>query len=366
LRKKLAVIGAGTAGLIAAKRAAELGIDTTVYEQKQGKGAKINASGIVSLSGLNALGIDYGGAITNRLSGADIHAGGRVLSVRARGIIANVLDRMQLNEMCHDEAEASGVKINMGRRVGGAEIGEIARDSVVIGADGAVSSVARHFSMGHIRRHVLTYKQEFNVDIKDPEKVDLFFDNKLTQGLFGWTCPNSMDILEVGIGVDSGFSNSAKAMSAFLKKREIVEMIDGGKSIGGGASMIPMSLRDRISDNRGAMLVGDAAGQVKATTGGGIVFGGHGGRLAAEIAAEHLANGTTIYDYSRRYMARYGRDLHLHSMINEFYSRISADSLGRIITAAKFFGAENFLHKYGDMDRPSLMVKRFFLRALSD
>lgn len=366
MRKKLAVIGAGTAGLIAAKRAAELGVDTTVYEQKPRKGARVNASGIISLSGLNALGIDYGSAVTNRLAGADIHAGGRVLSVRADGIIANVLDRMKLNEICHDEATAGGAQMRMGQRVGASELEELAQDSVMIGADGVVSSVARHFSMGRIRRHVLTYKQEFNVDIKDPEIVNLFFDNTLAPGLFGWTCPNSIDILEVGIGVDSRFGNSARAMSAFLKRKEIADMIDGGKSLGGGASMIPMSLRERISDKRGAMLVGDAAGQVKATTGGGIVFGGHGGRLAAEITAEHMASGVAITDYSRRYVSRYGRDLALHSVINRFYSGISTESLGRMIALAKFLGAEGFLHKYGDMDKPSLMVKRFFLRALSD
>ncbi len=366
MSENVSIIGAGTAGLIAAKHTARLGIETRVYDQRARPGMPIHASGIVSETGLNTLGMDYKNAITNKLIGANIHAGGKVFRVRAKDPIAFVLDRMKLNEICYDEAERAGAKIGMGKRIVADAFDSMARNGVLIGADGAVSSVARHFSMGHMADHVLTYKKEFNVKIDEPGIVNLFFDRNVSPGLFGWMCPNANDILEVGVGISPKYGNSAHAMSKFVKTEEVSAIIDGAKELGGGASIIPLARRKKIYDNRGVLLVGDAAGQVKATTGGGIVFGGNGAVLAAEIATEHIRNGMPLSVYEKRYAKRYGTDMLFHKMINRIYSNFGHTALGAMITISNAIGIDGFLGKYGDMDRPSLMLKRFFLRTLSE
>ena len=270
LKNEVRIVGAATAGLIVAKRLASHGVDTFVYDQKQILGAPARASGILSVVGLSTLGIDYSGGITNTLYGANFHAGKKIMRVVSQKPVARVLDRQKLNEICRGEAVKEGAVIETGRRISASDLDGMHDSGVVIGADGAISTVAKRFGLGKIKRLSLTYKAEFNVDAPDPKIVDLFFDNVKYKGLFAWLAPNAKDILEVGVGIDSGAGNAKAVFERFLEEPDVKELIGGRRPITQGASIIPMSLRERFVDDKDkVLLVGDAAGQVKPTTGGG-------------------------------------------------------------------------------------------------
>ncbi len=364
--KKVSVVGAGTSGLLAARELSRRGIDTTVYDQKKIVGVPVRASGIVSINGLKAMGIEYAKISTNVLRGARIHAGGRSMQITSAEPVANVLDRKALADLCIDEAGKAGAEIITGMRMHGSGLDGLSSDSVIIGADGPVSAVAAHFSMGPIKKYVLTYKAEFNVDVKDPEFVDLYFDNDEFPGLFAWACPNAKDILELGVGIDSRTGNSRKALDRFLGRREIKEMTDGAKMTDNGASMIPMSMREKIVDGRRkVLLVGDAAGQVKGTTGGGLVYGSAAALMAADAVSRNLESGQSLYAYAAAYRKRYRTEMLLHSMINRLYTSLGSASVGRLIWFMNLIGMDSFISKYGDMDMPSLLIKRFFVRNMA-
>ena len=123
MRTKVAVVGAGTAGLIAAKYLAASGIDTSVYEQKKRLGYPPRASGIVSIEGLKGLGIDYRKAVTNTLYGANIHAGKEVMRILSKKPMAHVLDREKLNLACYEESVREGAKVFTGRNVDSKDAG---------------------------------------------------------------------------------------------------------------------------------------------------------------------------------------------------------------------------------------------------
>ncbi len=364
MKREVAIIGAGTAGLIAAKRLAELGIELRVYDQKRILGYPVRASGILSVKGLGELGVNYSNAVTNTLYGARIHAGGEVMEVVSREKKAHVLDRKRLNELCYDDAAAAGARIVLGERIRGHGLDVLADKGIVVGADGAVSEVAEHFKMGGIKRYCLTYKAEYNISAVDPEIVEVFLDNRITKGLFGWLCANTADILEVGIGIDSKSGNAKKAFDAFVATDEVAGVLDGAKPRAWQASLIPMSLRERIADSKkGVVLVGDAAGQVKPSTGGGIIFGGNAAIMAAEGIRKELEGGGGIKEYERRYTRRYALDTAIHSTINRIYSGLDSRTLGYLIKAFNALRLGSFLGRYGEMDMPSLMLRNFISSA---
>jgi flavin-dependent dehydrogenase len=252
------------------------------------------------------------------------------------------------------------------RRITGAELDSMSGRGIIIGADGAVSAVAKHFGFGGIERFALTYKAEFEANVPERGVVDLFIDRNEYGGLFAWTCPNRSDILEVGVGVYSGRGNARTAFDRFVRSREVAGLIKNGKPVSEGASIIPLSMRKRMVDEkRGVVLVGDAAGQVKATTGGGVIFGGKGALLAADTIAKHIESGSRLSDYEAGFRSRYGLDLRLHSVIKGFYSSLGPSAMGNAITVLNTLGIDSFLSAYGDMDSPSLIIRRFFLRGLS-
>ncbi len=366
MQNKVTVIGAGTAGLIAAKRLGRYGIDTVVYDQKEVLGQPVRASGILSITGLSTLGINYSSCITNTLYGANLHAGGKAMRIMSKKPMAHVLDRKRLNWRCRDEAEAAGAMVETGRRITARDLDSFAGTGVLVGADGAVSTVARHFSLGEIGRVALTYKADFNVEAQDSRMVDLFFDRHAYSGLFAWLCPNAKDILEVGIGIDSRHGNAKRAFDHFMKTGEVKDIVGGGRPISEGASIIPMMLRKRIVDEkRGVILVGDAAGQVKPTTGGGIIFGGNAAIMAADAVKRYFEGTGRLADYAAAFNKKYGIDLKMHSLANRIYSSAGPRAAGVMFSAMNALGIDSFLGDYGDMDRPSLILKRLFLRGFA-
>ncbi len=363
MRKKVFIIGAGTAGLITARELARKGIDTYVFDQKKQPGYPATASGIISIKGLESIKTSYKKSITNKLYGARLHAGNTVMEIKAKKPIANVVDRVIFNDLLLEEAGAAGAKIILGKRVSEHELDIYAKEGVVVGADGAVSSVAKHFEMGNVENYVLTYKAEYEVDVENTGSVDLFFDSKNSKGLFGWICPNSKRILEIGIGINPGKFNSKIAFERFLLNKEVYQKIEGAELLNEHASIIPMKLRNKIADdNSGVVLVGDAAGQVKPSTGGGIVFGGNAAILAAEIIHGYVHGTAKLSEYQKLYRKKYVFDTRVHALLNRFYSNTSEKGLSMTMRVLNNLGMSTFLSEYGDMDSPKSILKNIILR----
>ncbi|MEM0149040.1 MAG: NAD(P)-binding protein, partial [Candidatus Micrarchaeaceae archaeon] len=92
MKNAVKIVGAGVVGLLLAKLLAKKGIPTTVYEQKRRVGYPVKASGILSVKGINGLGIGYKKTIENELYGARLHIGKTLLSVRSEKPVAYALD----------------------------------------------------------------------------------------------------------------------------------------------------------------------------------------------------------------------------------------------------------------------------------
>lgn len=367
---EVTVVGAGVVGLSLARMLAERGISVSVYDSKRNvaDGAE-KASGIFSVSGLRRIGIPYDDAVINRLNGARLHAGGEILNIMADDTKAYVVDRGKLAEACLKGAREAGANIHLNKRLSGDDLHDMARgkDSIVVGADGAVSTVASTFGFPSIPSYVLTAKATYRkVDVHDASVVDMHFDNSVTEGFFGWLVPYSRDTLEVAVGISSTAKiPSTEAFRKFLASDAVTDVVKNGDMGKELASIIPLKSRD-ITVKGNVALVGDAAGQVKATTGGGIIFGVSCAEALTDAISATLSQGKRLGAYEKLWRGRHGKDLWLHGMLHGFYSGLGHDDFARLFRILRFLGAESFLGRYGDMDRLSLIVKRLLIRRASD
>jgi len=346
-----------------ARRLAERGAEAELWESKRdvSEGAD-RASGILSISGLKKVGLDYEDSKVNTLHGAYLVAGKEKLKIRSKSPIAHVLDRKMLARSCERAARKAGARIILGKRIGRAELLELGKDktNTIVGSDGAVSTVASAFKFPAIKDYVLTYKAEFEAEnLEDTGMVGLYFSKEFAKGLFGWHVPYSKGVVELGLGIDQrARTTSSAAFRAFMQSDSANSVVKTrGAALSQHASMIPISTRSQTARGNVA-LVGDAAGQVKATTGGGIIYG----CLCAETLAKTISEGRPLTEYERKWRSAYGRDLGLHRIAHSYYS---GANLQRTFKILRMLGMDGFLGKYGDMDSPSLMLKRFLLRGLS-
>ena len=355
-------------GLTLAKELAAHHIDVEVYDLKKkiSDGAE-KASGIFSISGLNRIGIDPSSAIVNRLNGAVLNAGKEKLRIKAWETKAYVVDRGLLAEACMENAIKAGAKVVLGRKFGRDELKELASEkhNIIVGSDGAISAVASAFSFPKIKEYVLTYKAEYKkANIVDSQMAGLYFSNEIAYRFFGWSCPYSTERIELGIGIsDKAKMSSISAFTKFVKSGMLDDILNGAEKVNGYASIIPLGGRP-VTVKENVLLVGDAAGQVKATTGGGIIFGCSCAKILAHTIKNNIEKGTSLKGYEREWRKRYSIDLKMHDFLHDYYSNLKVSNLEVFLKVIKILGAESFFSEYGDMDRPSLMLKRFFLRGL--
>ena len=110
------------------------------------------------------------------------------------------------------------------------------------------------------------------------------------------------------------------------------------------------------------MLVGDAAAQVKPTSGGGIYPGLVGGRLAAQVAIEALSkndlSNNTLKLYPKLWNDSFGKEFKKGSDLRHVFRTLEDRDFERLI---QLFGRPRLLqtiNKYGDIDFPGRMFTR--------
>jgi flavin-dependent dehydrogenase len=121
--------------------------------------------------------------------------------------------------------------------------------------------------------------------------------------------------------------------------------------------------------------VGDAASQVKPTTGGGIVFGLACGRLAGQTAAEAIISGDISPSSMKRYEVSWrkliGFDLKLMGWLRRLMYRMPDQHLNRIFSMSNELRTDEVLGRTSDIDfqgRTLLSLSRdprLFLTLLS-
>jgi len=361
------VVGAGPVGLRVAGLVAEQGFEATVLEEHASVGRPVQCAGLVSKTGLDELGLglkeeDF---VQNKVYGARIFSpNNTVLEIKKRKPVALVIDRLAFDRLLQKQATEKGAKVKAGTKVidfRNSSLfletkghGEMIKSSIVVGADGA-NSVIRHGMHPGIGSesfiHSLQYRMEGSFD---PKMVEVYFGG-YAKGFFSWVVPESEKVARVGLGTRLG-QDIEKRMKVFLHDKKVE-----GRILGKSSALIPIRqpLKEVSSDN--TLLVGDAAFQAKATTGGGIVMGLAAAEKAAEAIAGKLKHGSPLKEYDGK-IAGIRKELSLHWKIYSYIHSMDESSRDNLFAKAKKAGLEAFLEEQGDMDRPSRFVKKMMLK----
>lgn len=337
------VVGAGPAGSVAAISAARAGFRAAVSEEHPQAGIPENCSGLFSADGLETLRpfADFRKHIINPIHGARIHLDGTSIEVRRARPVAYVCDRSGLDQQLASNAESEGCRVTYGDRVSGSYLAPS-----VIGADGPLSHVARHHGFPRIRKYAAALQARIRFRCEDPHCVEMFLSNASFPGFFGWIIPHDEETAEFGAGVELP-GRAAGAWHALLRRKGVPA---GPRPRG---AVIPLEVRAKTSmraGGRSVLLAGDAAGQVKSTTGGGVIFGAACAALAGRFHADPVR-------YEVEWRSRYGPDLAFHSMLHGYLASLQDSQLGALGRRLKKMNFGIYLSNHGHMDRPTRMLR---------
>jgi geranylgeranyl reductase family protein len=225
---------------------------------------------------------------------------------------------------------------------------------MLIGCDGPLSLVAKNC----LEKNNVLYAMQIRIKGSFNQNEAVMFFDKRWKELFGWIVPEGDDLYRIGL---ASSKNVAKNFNIFLKRLNI----DINNKIDQQGGMIPFGYMKKIAFNN-ILLLGDAAGQVKATTGGGIIML----LIAAQYASNCIKKCFRYNQFSKRmikkhyekpYLAKVGNQLKIHYLIRLFLAKLTETDFERFLELAKFTKVKNVISFYGDMDFPKSLVIKLLL-----
>ena len=359
------VVGAGPVGLKAAIDLQSEGWHTVVLEEDKIVGEPENCSGLLSVSGLKLAGLNVSGVATNEIFGARIFSPNKktVLEIKRPSPVAVVVNRAKFDQKIAREAEKKGVEIKHNCRLIDVKKetvfvqhegrGELMKSRIILGADGVNSKVREIMGIKPGKEnyvHSIQVKASGNFDQK---LVEMYF-NEEAKDFFAWVIPEGNGSAKIGLGTRLGL-NPKTALDNFIAR----DLSDKNIEIKSMASfLIPVGkpLPEIVKGN--LLIAGDAAWQVKSSTGGGIITGILGSRLAAKTISNHFKHKTSLEEY-KKHVQKLNKELELHWKIRKYFNSLSLQQVDDLMLKLKKAKVEEFLEKHGDMDRPSLFVNKF-------
>ncbi len=367
---RIIVVGAGVAGSHAALEAARNGSKVVLLEEHPQVGVPSHCSGVVSLKGLSMLGIEPQPAFSQRtIHGAIFHPPkGEPVELRTKQPVAEIINRAKFDQYLAKRAVGAGVELLTKTRVSkferypGGDVGVSVQDGpgvkgeIVIDASGAGSRLAEQAGLQTPDWNQLLpgLQYELTETQRQGDQVELFFGSHRAPGFFAWSIPTGDHSARVGLA--SRKSNVKKLLDDLVREFWPKSMIEGTRS---GSVLVSGPIDKCWSEN--FLVVGDAASQVKQTTGGGIVIGGYSGILAGRAAAEAAKTPRELrwkilMQYDRDWREKFGSDLRRMGIAHRLFASLSDETLNRLFEGVREYLPE--IEEAADMDFQGEIISR--------
>ena len=353
----ITIVGGGPAGLKTAIGLKEEGWECSVIEEHEEIGKPVNCGGLISRNGAKELKLDLNGVIVNEIKGARIFSPNKtMLEISRNETVAFVIDREKFDKKLYKEAVCKGVEVRKETSlidvrsktlfVQHQQRGETIKTDFLIGADGASSRVRRVLGIAvHPNSFVKTYQVKARGRF-EKEFVEMHFGN-FAQGFFAWVIPESSTTARIGLGVQERL-NPKESLSKFLEERN-VQVLEESSSI------IPVGKPLKEPFKEKTFLVGDAAFQRKASTGGGIITGINAANALSKTISRHLKHKKPLSDYSKE-LSGLNKELETHYKIHSYLNSLGEKDINSLFEKLKKAKIEKFLSEHGDMDKPSRFI----------
>jgi flavin-dependent dehydrogenase len=314
-------------------------------------GVPVHCTGLLGVDAFDELDIPREAILTITHAARFIAADGSAVSIDAERVRAAVVDRAAFDQSLAASSRAAGADVRVGARVRSIEVsGDRVRVSgdtdaasiearACILACGASYRFNRALGLGVPRAFVQSAQLEVQFD--GPQTVEVYLGRKVAPGGFAWTVPfrrGEQPFNRIGLMCDDNAMSRFIELVASIRARYGVE---GEPWAGPRMRILPLGPVARTYGER-LLAVGDAAGLVKPTTGGGIYYGLVSGQIAAEVLdpALHENNLTEsrLRAYEVLWKARLGSEIRIGLKFRRLASRLNDGAIDALVELARIDG----------------------------
>ncbi|MFQ5783185.1 MAG: NAD(P)/FAD-dependent oxidoreductase [Nitrosopumilus sp.] len=321
------VAGGSVAGLLCAREIASSGFSVLVIEEDYEIGTPEHCGGLVSIAGLEELGIvPFRKTFDHMIESAKITApNGNSFEINSKKQKVAEINRRELDKQIAFQAQKNGASIKV--RTSFQEITDsgIRTDDEKINCKIFVNAMGVSSLIHKDRTGILSSAQyEIYADWIEKGKVKVIFDQEKYPGFFAWIIPSGEGKGKVGVA-GRGI-NVAETLDKILEGKGSYSTI---RKI-----FAPIWIKGPITNfvDGKTVIVGDAAGQAKPTTAGGIFSSGMGGVYAGQAISKFLktSNRADLDEYQKRWMDRFGKEFEKQALARKILERVDNKTINKL------------------------------------
>ncbi len=364
------IVGGGPAGLYAAERLARAGHAVLVAEEHDEIGRPVHCTGILAAESFGEFDLPRDIALNELRRARFVSPSGLVVDYHAPRPMATVIDRAAFDCALADRARAAGVDLRTGARVSNLEatadgVTAIAGDSCIrarlaILACGASYGFQRRFGLGLPQVYLHTAQRELRA--ARHRDVELHFGRGVAPDGFAWVVPV---VRPDGLYARIGAMASDDAAGAYA--RMLARVADDWGVAPDPApprqkvlplGEIPRTFADRL------LVVGDAAGLVKPTTGGGIHYSVLSAGIAAEVGDAALRrdrlDARSLSDYERRWRHHLADELESQQALRRVVTSLDDTEVDSLFDLAQTDGIMPLVRKTAQFNQHRHLIRALF------
>ena len=363
------VVGGGPAGLYAAERLARRGVSTLVCEEHNQIGDPVHCTGVLATESFDMLGLPRDATLNPLTTARFVSPAGIAISYSTQSPLASVIDRGVFDRALAARAAAAGAVIRLGTRVSVVETGPTAvraqigdewiNARLLILACGANYAFQRRVGLGLPRSYLHSAQRELPATLSG--EVEMHFGREVAPDGFAWAVPivrPTGNFVRVGVMTSRDPVGCYSRMVGRIAERWGI----ADQSLPPRQKILPLGAIDRTYTDR-TLVIGDAAGLVKPTTGGGIHYSIWSAALAADVVVDALSadrlDAAALAAYERQWRDRLGEEFAEQRSLRDLVTRLSDQEIDTFFDLARTDGIMPIVRKTAQFNH-----HRHLIRAL--
>jgi geranylgeranyl reductase family protein len=348
---------------MAARELARNGHAVTVLEEHQTIGLPAHCTGLLGLDAFSELDIPRHTILSMARSARFVAPDGSSVLVEADRVNAAIIDRVCFDQALADSSRAAGVELLANTRV----------TSIAVGADGVTVTAGRADQPFTARACVLACGASYRFNrmlglgvprafvqsaqleraFAGPPQVEVHLGRARAPRGFAWVVPferGGQPYQRLGLMTDERAGSFFRSFSDDLRERFSAGDEPWPEP---RLKVLPLGPVAKTYGPR-VLAVGDAAGLVKPTTGGGIYYGLLSGTFAAQVLdgalrADDLRD-SRLREYETRWRERLGADIRIGLAFRMLASRLNDRAIDALIDLARVDGIVPMLRQTADFN----------------
>lgn len=336
----IVIVGAGPIGSYTAYLLADKGFDVCLLDEKTEIGKDVICAGVIGKEAFKRFDLPTKSILSRIDSATFLSPTKTKLEYKPEEVFAYIVDREKFDRGILKSAQHVGVDLHLKQRVTTIEKKSSRyytvvtskrkyKTRIIVLATGINYALNKKAGLGKPSQFLYGSQIELPISFSK-SNVEIHIGTSFAPGSFGWVIPAGANTSRIGILLNRKTKPWLKKMLEHRLNISVAKLRDEElktKPIAFGP--VKRSVKNNI------LAVGEAAGQMKTTTGGGVFFGLICSEIAVEKITDTLRDGVSLSDYETTWRSVLASEIDIGKVMRKIAAKLNDEDLENLFRFVK-------------------------------